>query len=288
MKIILSRKGFDSAYGGVPSPLLPTGELVSLPIPERPGAVTSASRTYGGLTVHGHPVDPLVHALTKGRITAGSPVHFDPDLDAASLPSRPLGWRGMFGQTGGSQTHLQSLGVGPGDVFLFFGWFRETRPNALGRLQYKPGAPDLHVCFGWLQIERWVPVVPLAGLPPYAAAHPHAKPLPYGHPDGIYFATKQLTLPGISAPGLPGAGLLRTYDPKRCLTASAHTRRFWRLPGWFYPPPPKPPLSYHSAASFSPLPGGDVLLKSVCQGQEFVLDCDHYPPAIPWLHHILA
>jgi hypothetical protein len=33
MKIILSRKGFDSAYGGYPSPIFPSGEMISLPIP---------------------------------------------------------------------------------------------------------------------------------------------------------------------------------------------------------------------------------------------------------------
>ena len=33
MKVILSRKGFDSVYGGYPSPILPGGEMVSLPIP---------------------------------------------------------------------------------------------------------------------------------------------------------------------------------------------------------------------------------------------------------------
>jgi hypothetical protein len=33
MKVILSRKGFDSGYGGYPSPILPSGEMVSLPIP---------------------------------------------------------------------------------------------------------------------------------------------------------------------------------------------------------------------------------------------------------------
>ena len=47
MKIILSRKGFDSSCGGVASPILPGGEIVSLPIPERPGTVTSKTRTYG-------------------------------------------------------------------------------------------------------------------------------------------------------------------------------------------------------------------------------------------------
>ncbi len=34
MKIIISRKGFDSGSGGYPSPILPSGELCSLPIPE--------------------------------------------------------------------------------------------------------------------------------------------------------------------------------------------------------------------------------------------------------------
>lgn len=32
MKVILSRKGFDSTYGGYPSLILPDGELISLPI----------------------------------------------------------------------------------------------------------------------------------------------------------------------------------------------------------------------------------------------------------------
>ena len=33
MKIVLSRKGFDSACGGVASPIFPDGGYVSLPIP---------------------------------------------------------------------------------------------------------------------------------------------------------------------------------------------------------------------------------------------------------------
>ena len=35
MKVILSRKGFDSQYGGMPSPILPDGTLLSLPIPSK-------------------------------------------------------------------------------------------------------------------------------------------------------------------------------------------------------------------------------------------------------------
>ena len=33
MKIILSRKGFDSGYGKIASPILPDGTLLSMPIP---------------------------------------------------------------------------------------------------------------------------------------------------------------------------------------------------------------------------------------------------------------
>ena len=35
MKIIFSRKGFDLQFGGFPSPILPDGRLVSLPIPNK-------------------------------------------------------------------------------------------------------------------------------------------------------------------------------------------------------------------------------------------------------------
>ena len=33
MKVILSRKGFDTANGGIPSPIMPDGTLLSMPIP---------------------------------------------------------------------------------------------------------------------------------------------------------------------------------------------------------------------------------------------------------------
>ncbi|MEA4978412.1 MAG: hypothetical protein VB098_00745 [Petrimonas sp.] len=35
MKVILSRKGFDSQYGQISSPILPDSTLLSLPIPSK-------------------------------------------------------------------------------------------------------------------------------------------------------------------------------------------------------------------------------------------------------------
>lgn len=40
MKVILSRKGFDSGYGGWASPILPDGRMLSLPIPASNGLVS--------------------------------------------------------------------------------------------------------------------------------------------------------------------------------------------------------------------------------------------------------
>lgn len=35
MKVILSRKGFDSANGGIVSPVFPDGRMLSFPIPSK-------------------------------------------------------------------------------------------------------------------------------------------------------------------------------------------------------------------------------------------------------------
>jgi hypothetical protein len=40
MKIILSRKGFDSGSGGCPSPIFPDGSLMSLPIPDKQSKIS--------------------------------------------------------------------------------------------------------------------------------------------------------------------------------------------------------------------------------------------------------
>ena len=48
MKVILSRKGFDSGYGGMASPILPDGTLLSLPIPSKSETVKFTDLHYEG------------------------------------------------------------------------------------------------------------------------------------------------------------------------------------------------------------------------------------------------
>lgn len=279
MKIILSRKGFDSACGGVPSPILPSGAMVSLPIPEP--VPQPDSRRYAHLgSQDGVPVGKLVRDLARGRVRAGDPAHLDPDLDAASLPRLP-GWKPLFGQTGAAERHLQNQGVGPGDVFLFYGWFRRC-VRIRGRYLYAPAAVHQHVLYGWLQVEERLPAGNAAAWPDWQAGHPHRQSETYRALDSVYVATDRLRVPGVT-PALPGGGIFGLYRPELCLTAPGHTRSRWRLPAWFHPGETRTPLSYHADPKRWTLEQSTTLLDTAKQGQEFVLDTRHYPEAEPWL-----
>ena len=145
MKLVLSRKGFDASSGGNASPILPDATLVSLPIPS-----PTSPLTYDDVWLGDQSLGPLVEDLTRGRIRAGNGAHLDPDLRECAHDRRP-GWRPLFGQDGTAQGHLRNAGVGVGDLFLFFGWFRQVERTATA-YRFLRGAPDLHVVFGWLQI----------------------------------------------------------------------------------------------------------------------------------------
>lgn len=167
MKIVLSRKGFDSAVGCVPSPIFPDDKMLSLPIPHASGNVT-----YQDIIFEGHPIAGIVSDLTKSDLRASSPAHLDPDLRAGAMP-RQAGWQPLFGQDSAAQTHLERHGVGPGDIFLFFGWFRKVR-EVHDHWSYVPNAPDLHVLFGWLEVAEAVRIADgWKAMPRWAAGHPH-------------------------------------------------------------------------------------------------------------------
>lgn len=288
--IIFSRKGFDASVGKVASPILPSGELCSLPIPE-PRSYDGAPQ-YAGLRVGEHSLGKLVGDLSRGKITPDLATHLDPDLRKESLPRQP-GWKPLFGQAGAAERHLQNRHVQPGDLFLFYGWFRRVE-QCNGAYRYVPGAPDLHVLFGWLQIERRIPVAQGEDIPSWATYHPHSRRsqvgLPYSTLDSLYIATEHLHLPGAS-PTLPGAGVFRHYHPALCLT---HTdpftsRRLWQLPSWMYPAQGKTPLTYHpSNTLWQRATDGSTLLRTAGRGQEFVLNCDEYPQALEWAAQLLT
>lgn len=130
MKIILSRKGFDSTTAEIASPIMSDGRLLSLPIPVTPRQAEGGEVgiPYHELRFDNQPLDEIIHQLWNGhrRPFQQENAHLDPDLDPDRFPPRQPGWRRNFGQQGNAQTHLERCGVGKDDLFLFFGWFKQA------------------------------------------------------------------------------------------------------------------------------------------------------------------
>lgn len=281
LKIILSRKAFDSGSGGVPNPILPDGRMMPLPIPDRQSPVRYCDIQWDGINV-----GEVVSALTRGRIPPTHFAHVDPDLNANSLP-RDRSWTPLFGQDGPAQGHLRNHGVGPGDLFLFFGLFRPVVVTASG-LAWERGSQSRHLLWGWLQVGSVVAVdqCPPGDLP-WARYHPHfhRKPSPL---NTLYVAADRLELPG-SASDQPGAAHFPHVHPDLQLTAGAARRPGdWDLPGWMLPRPGRPALTYHAHPDRWTPDGDRVRLSTVGRGQEFILNADDHPEAVNWATSIIG
>ena len=277
MKLILSRKGFDSAHGGCPSPIL-DGQLCPLPIPDA-GSPTS----YGMIRpFNGSAIAQIVEDLTRGRVGRDDGAHLDPDLRRDALARAPR-WRPIFGQAGAAQSHLARQET-KSMLFLFYGCFRQAE-RVGGRFRFVRGAPKLHVIYGWLQVGRVVRATDsVAAEIPWAAGHPHlAAPERYKN-NTLYLASDRLPSVGIEA---RGAGTFDRLVPKLILSQTDPYVGCskWRLPRWFAPNG-RPALSYHSKQSRWTKCADSVRLQSAYPGQEFVLDVDEYPEARAWLRSI--
>lgn len=273
VKLILSRKAFDSGAGKVANPILDDGSMIPMPIPDK-----SSTIRYEDITVAGENLGAVASQLTRGTTRPDHFAHLDPDLSRSAYPRKP-GWRPLLGQASASQSVLAREGVAPGDLFLFFGWFRRATRSA-GPLEYVKQAPHLHVIWGWLQVDEIVPVGSEAH-PEWMTYHPHLAPGRKLSSDTLYVARDRLRIDGVDL-DLPGAGTFASYDDRLRLTAPGRSRSVWSLPSWFAPTPPRPPLGYHGAPDRWQADGDRLRLQSVGRGQEFVLDTEWYPEALPW------
>jgi len=292
MKIILSRKGFDSANGGCASPILPDGRLLSLPIPASKSPTTFHKIQFDDLNL-GH----VAEQLTRGRIKRTGFTHLDPDINYASLP-REEEWRPAFGQANAAQKHLRNFNVGKGDLFLFFGWFREIEKSLSGKLRFNPRAPDIHVIYGWLQVDDVLTVgretKKFQSRYPWLSNHPHLHDDFGAENNTIYIAREHLSIGNQSSTlDVPGGGFFSKVKKNLILTdQEQELRSVWNLPSWFYPfnsSTTRPPLSYHGDPKrwLEPI-NGSLKLRTAGRGQEFVLDIEYYPEATAWLESIFS
>lgn len=282
MKLIISRKGFDTSAGGVPSPIFPDGRMVSLPIPGKQSPIC-----YSDISFDGNSIAPIVSSLTRGRFQSYHGAHLDPDLSSESLKRHHL-WKPIFGQSGAAQGHLDNNGVQAGDLFLFFGLFRRT-VNSNGHYMWVKESLPVHVIWGWLQIGEVLPLDNYEG--PYldwAAYHPHFH-CEKSHSNCLYISSTRLKLEHCPFRDLPGAGIFTKFSAGKQLTGpNANRPSLWELPSWFYPCGGRKPLTYHNSPDRWRKINNRTELKVASRGQEFILDCDDYPEAFQWLGSLFA
>jgi Nucleotide modification associated domain 3 len=237
MKVIFSRKGFDSTAGKAPSPII-DGEPISLPIPTEGRSETTYELAGCG---------QLVEEITKGRVGAGDLCHEDPVF---------LNGRWVFGQTGAAQSHLERNGVGPGDVFLFFGLFA-----------LHGGRDRHHRIFGYMQVEE----VRRLGTQPSDSDSPEGFPRRHPHTIGEWNGNNTLYL---------GAGAkAKTAHPCLRLTKLGAPASIWTVPEWLN----VAGLTYHANADRW---AGKTELCAASRGQEFVSDIGNYSAARRWLESL--
>ena len=227
MKIILSRKGFDSSNGGCASPIMPDGTLLSMPIPSDDNNDVFYSDIEWNKKSY---LDILQQLNPKRNYTK---CHLDPDLRNNRI-NPPSEWRAAFGQMGAAQGLLSNVGVEVGDIFLFFGWFRGIEETEKGYIYSRRNPEnfyhgnDLQIIFGYMQVGE---IITDQELIKKFYWHPHSSA---AHTEGknntIYLPSEKLSL----NPSMKGYGTL-DYREDRVLTMKDKGRATWNEYGFLMP-----------------------------------------------------
>ncbi|MBN1860406.1 MAG: hypothetical protein JW840_02975 [Candidatus Thermoplasmatota archaeon] len=261
MKVILSRKGFDSTHGGYPSPILHNRKMISLPIPDYQICYYSYSdlqldeeRTYFDLM---HELKPTISLNGKKKhLTINTRCHPDPDI-YPWLPVRPEGWKPALGQFKQSQSHLHNQHVDISDLFLFFGRFCTTQ-FVNEHYEFFPSIhQDFHALFGYLQIGE---ILSNEEFPAWLRNHPHAidEYLLSNENNRIYVASESLSWEN----RIPGAGTFFFNENLKLTRNGTNNICEWNLPY---------DLFGNVSISYHPNPWRDGYFQSANIGQEFVI-----------------
>lgn len=216
LKIIFSRKGWDSSAGGKPNPIF-SGDGFSLPIPDDPLNSISYSDLNPGVLPSPYRNLAAFLKVYSPAFNLDQRAHLDPDLDGSAYRPRLPGWIPCFGQENGAATHLDNNGVDVGDIFIFYGWFADVNMTN-GLRQHR----DRFCVFGYLQIGQIFHNPSTATTPSWLHYHPHITNAPAYKNNRIYVAPPKLT--GAAGISLPGGGILNPADPPRCLTTTVGKR----------------------------------------------------------------
>jgi hypothetical protein len=285
MRIILSRKGFDSAAGGYPSPFFrESGRLLSFPIPEDNGQNdVDTGKTYADLRFDDKSSYLDIMKQLGINKFINRYVHLDPDINFTVFNNRQSDWRGLFGQSSSAQSHLRNKGVNKCDLFLFFGWFRDVVKTNNG-YKYVAGT-DRHIIWGYMQIDEVESIKQEENYDIWKLDHPHYFYREREMNTG-YVARKNLSF----APHRPGYGTLDFKDHLVLTCPGQKKRSVWKLPEYFHPDYGTK-VSYHEKLydkSNNPIwesHDSYCILNSVGRGQEFVIEGNN--DVIKWAENLV-
>jgi len=264
MKVIFSRKGCDSTAGGSPNLIFPDGTLFSIPIPSAKDNFFYSDLPF---RYEGEPIQSILNDLSGKSICHNKRwipcdyseqvqrCHYDP------MPFQTDVFKGIaLGQANRAESHLRKQGVGNGDIFLFYGWFKSIEKQN-GAWRYAEGKPDIHLIWSYMRVGDCITLdsdeqrTEALRKYPFLARHPHLYERD-GMKNRIYLSEQHQYFP---------------YDENHCLTdlQCYKGRSTWRLPSFFHQP-----QAFSFLKNFS-LKNDDVVISYRGYGQEFVLNRDH-------------
>ncbi len=260
-KIILSRKGFDSTAGGIPSPVI-DNIFLSLPIPEGGSGLFYKDLNYKGID--------LLTIIRQLGAKFYSECHMDPNINPSlyGLEDRN-GWSPAFGQHDNSLSHLLCKGneVKEGDVFLFLGRFRHAEVTGK-EIWFLKSSGIFHAIFGFMEVGKVINIKTDLSDDQRRKYfnHPH-----YKNPD-FYHKNSTLFIPAEkSVHGFPMTYGTLNYSESLVLSKSDKGLHL--------------PYPFHGK-EFTGLKkiGDDGFVNTPGRGQEFIVDST--PEMIDWIKKI--
>ena len=162
MKVIFSRKGFDSSYGGCSSIILPKemgSKMISFPIPEthsKRGGIKADNIIY--VDLYNKSLKDILSDLNK---EIKDKYHVDPEIQNMQIKDTDGSLKQSFanrkyaalGQSGAAAGHLLNQKIKKGDLFLFFSTYQETRLDEDKKIHYAEDKKKFHSIWGYMIVD---------------------------------------------------------------------------------------------------------------------------------------
>lgn len=267
MKVILSRKGFDSQYGGKPSIIYPDKEMLSFPIPvEKPQIGISPNELFSRGT-------NLNQIFKELHIKPFTSLHLDPDIRYNITKIRDKTFIGSFGQSSAALAHLNNKQVSKGDLFLFYGTFNFVKINN-GHIHYDKSIP-FHAIWGYLYVDQIITDI---------SEIENNKELAFlkAHPHFINRNLKHYKTQGNSIFIGKKYGVFNFSETLR-LTKLGYQKSYWCLPSFFK----NITISYHEKVDYEiDTVNNKCNIQTVGRGQEFIFEANN--DVLLWINDIIG